>query len=669
MLVNPLKGPAMISQQNITTATPMGATLVPGGATFRVWAPRASAVFLNGMFGGQEHTGQSSDLLLANDGTGYWTGYFPGAGDGDLYHFWVAGPASGSTGFKRDPYARELATDLPFPASSCIIRSAAVYPWHDAAFVTPDFSNMIVYQIHIGVYAVSTPNVNSNFLDVIGKIPYLVSLGINVLQPLPVDEVETDPSMGYDGADYFSPDFPYVVTDSNALARYLTTINGLLQGKGMSLLSVNDISSGHGQLKALVDLCHVYGIAVAFDVVYNHAGGFTVNNALDDQCIYYFDRVADVGNNNDSLYFTDQDRGTGGLAFALWNNDVRQFILNNASYYVSEFHSDGFRYDEISILLSTNEDSGWSFCCDLTSTLRYIKPRLLQNAEYWPGEFNNYPKAWPSIVTPVANGGCGFDVVQHDALRNAVRGVLQSAAGGQQAAIQFDALAAALYPAGFAHGWQAVTCVENHDVVFVGRAQRIPTVADSSNHESWYARSRSRFATGILLTSPGIPQLFMGQEFLEDKQWNTSPNPFNLIWWGGLVSGVDSARANHLRFTQDLIRLRWSQPALRGDNVNPFHVHDLNRVIAFHRWLEGSGQDVVIVATLAEDTWYDYGVGFPYPGQWSEIFNSDVYDNWVNPVVAGNGGSIVASGPPMQGFPASASLVIPANGFVVFARS
>jgi 1,4-alpha-glucan branching enzyme len=125
---------------------------------------------------------------------------------------------------------------------------------------------------------------------------------------------------------------------------------------------------------------------------------------------------------------------------------------------------------------------------------------------------------------------------------------------------------------------------------------------------------------------------------------------------------------NHLRFTQDLIRLRWNQPALRGDNINTFHVHDANRVIAYQRWLEGAGRDVVVVATLSESTWYDYVVGFPSGGQWIEVFNSDVYDNWVNPQTAGNHGGIVASGPPLHGLSASASVVIPANGFVVFAR-
>ena len=655
----------MISQANILPATPMGANLVPGGgATFRVWAPRATAVYLNGTFGAAPLTGETDDLLMAKDANGYWTGFLANAAEGDLYHFWVAG--AGSQGYKRDPYARELATDQPFPQCSCVIRSGTAYPWHDAAFVTPDFSNMIIYQLHVGTYAPSAPGVASTFLDVIGKIEYLVALGVNVLQPLPVDELETDPSMGYNGADYFSPDFPYVVKDRAALAGYLATINGLLAAKGFAPLAIADITSGPAQLKAMVDLCHLYGIAVTFDVVYNHAGGFEG----DDQSLYFWDRAAGTNDNNQSLYFTNMGFA-GGLAFALWNNDVREFIINSASYYIEEFHADGFRYDEISALLSLDEDSGWSFCCNLTDTLRYIEPRLLQNAEYWPFEFSNYPKSSDSIVAPTGNGGAGFDVLQHDGLRGALRGAVGQASAGAGASVDFDSIAGNLYPQGFAHGWQAVPCVENHDLVAAGpgREPRIPALADGSNHRSWYARSRSRFATGLLMTAPGIPQLFMGQEFLEDKQWNWDPtDSSHLIWWYGLNSGTDTAMVNHLRFTQDLIRLRWKQPALRGDNVNPFHVDDQNRVIAFHRWLEGTGRDVIVVATLAESTWYDYAIGFPYAGGWLEVFNSDVYDNWVNPIVAGNGGGIVASGPPLHGFQASASIVVPANGMVVFAR-
>jgi 1,4-alpha-glucan branching enzyme len=102
--------------------------------------------------------------------------------------------------------------------------------------------------------------------------------------------------------------------------------------------------------------------------------------------------------------------------------------------------------------------------------------------------------------------------------------------------------------------------------------------------------------------------------------------------------------------------------------VNAFHVHNENRVLAFQRMLDGGGGDVIVAATLSDTTWYGYALGFPGTGVWREVFNSDVYDHWVNPQVAGNGGAVSAGGPPLHGFAASAAIVIPANGVVVFAR-
>jgi len=97
-------------------------------------------------------------------------------------------------------------------------------------------------------------------------------------------------------------------------------------------------------------------------------------------------------------------------------------------------------------------------------------------------------------------------------------------------------------------------------------------------------------------------------------------------------------------------------------------------VIAFQRWVPGAGQDVVVVATLSESTWWDYRVGFPSSGPWVEVFNSDAYDSCnangvsVNPQVAGNSGGVDADGPPLHNLPASASVTIPANGVVVFTK-
>src|ERR1700735_538198 len=87
----------MISQANCSATSPMGANLVAemgvagGGATFRAWAPRATAVYVNGVFGGVERSGQTPDLLMLNDGSGYWSGFLPEAGEGDTYGFYVVG--------------------------------------------------------------------------------------------------------------------------------------------------------------------------------------------------------------------------------------------------------------------------------------------------------------------------------------------------------------------------------------------------------------------------------------------------------------------------------------------------------------------------------------------------------------------------------------------------
>jgi 1,4-alpha-glucan branching enzyme len=724
----------MISQAYCTATTPMGANLVadyltsePGygglgrdvhgagaggvGATFRVWAPRAKAVYVNGIFDGMNRTGQKPALLMAKDVNGYWSGYIASAREGDTYRFYVVG--EGSSGYKRDPYARELANDpaAPFPVCAAVIRAAKDYPWHDADFRTPDYSDMVVYQLHIGTYAPAYPSPQTGrgpqlagpgwagtFLDVVEKVEYLAALGVNVVQPLPVYEMEDSPSLGYpglgyQGSDLFSPALDYAVYDVGALPGYLATINRLLKAKGLAPITVVDIVSGYAQLKAMVDLLHVYGIAVVFDVVHNHAGGWAQTYKVpesiapggvlhgDDHSLYFWDRAKTTGtdgnfDNNQSLYFTDQGF-VGGLAFALWNADVRRFLTNSTLYHVKELHADGFRYDEISMLLAMNRASGWVFCREGTTAVRKANSRVLQNAEYWPEE---YGAPAPLMVTAADAGGLGCDTVQHDGLREAIRTAVGQAAMGRDAYVGMTGIAMSMWPAGFAHSWQTVPCVENHDIVKLGERPRIPALADGSNRRSWYARSRTRVAMALLLTAPGIPQLFMGQEFLEDKQWCPDPRTEDhLIWWGGLERDadgkmVDPAMGDHLRFTQDAVRLRCQQPALRAEGLNVFYTSDADRVIAFQRWVEEVGRDVVVVATLSESTWWGYRVGFPSAGRWVEVFNSDAYDSCiangvsVNPMVAGNDGGFEADWVPMHGLAASASVVIPANGVVVFVK-
>jgi 1,4-alpha-glucan branching enzyme len=167
------------------------------------------------------------------------------------------------------------------------------------------------------------------------------------------------------------------------------------------------------------------------------------------------------------------------------------------------------------------------------------------------------------------------------------------------------------------------------------------------------------------MSAPGIPMLFMGQEILEDKPW--SDDVFNwpqfLIWWDGLEA--DRHMRDFLRFTADLIAIRRTHDALRGDGIRVSQVHDDDRVLVVHRWVEGVGRDVVIVTSLNERTLEGYRIGLPHPGRWCEVFNSDYYDFFPNPSVAGNDGTVEAEPVPAGTYSLSAPLRIPANGAVI----
>ena len=272
-----------------------------------------------------------------------------------------------------------------------------------------------------------------------------------------------------------------------------------LSAAGAFPLTLDQIRPGINQLKCLIDLAHLKGLAVVFDLVYNHAGG-----GFDDHSLYFYDRLAH-GDQNDSLYFTDEG-WAGGLVFAYWNANVRQFLIDNASAFLKEYRIDGVRYDEVRVI-SNNRPGGVELCQDITSTLRFIRPSAIQIAEYW-----DWDRAFPVTPTP---GGLGFDAALGDGFRDAARGVLTQAAGGEGAELRLDPVASALYPtAGCDEAWRLVQCLENHDLTYAGHdgAARVAFLADPADRDSWYARSRARAATALLFAAPGIPALFMGQE-------------------------------------------------------------------------------------------------------------------------------------------------------------
>ncbi len=258
-----------------------------------------------------------------------------------------------------------------WPDCQCLLYNPASFPWHDQLWKPPLFHELVIYQLHIGTWYIPIGRNNGTFLDIIDRLPYLKALGINAVQLLPIVEFPTMFSLGYNGVDYYSPETDYGVNeDDPQLSHYLERVNALLHQVDPTLLPYEreHILGGANQFRMLVDMCHLHGLALILDVVYNHAGG-----DFGDRSIYFYDRQP-YGDQNQSLYFTD--RGwAGGLVFAYWNNDVKQFLIDNAKFYLEECHCDGFRYDEVSVIKNEGGEHGWRFCQDVTDTCHYLKPQ------------------------------------------------------------------------------------------------------------------------------------------------------------------------------------------------------------------------------------------------------------------------------------------------------
>lgn len=634
----------------------MGANLTRDGATFRVWAPHANAVFV--LWGGHDRNERPSDSWRLHRMGSHFVGFVRGAKDGDKYRFWVEGPYG--RGPRRDPWARELEW-FGYPHCDGILRDPHSYPWASAGFVPPAFHELSLYQVHVGTYFATDVAGNDErltrsgrFLDVVERIEYIADLGVRAVQLLPIVEWETQRSLGYNSTDIFSPEMDYF-TPLDELDRYKPTIDRLFAKFGKLAPSKHVLHSGINQLKLLVDLLHLHGVAVLFDVVYNH-----INGDQQEQALRRYDYWEQAGRPH-GIYFGSSG-WAGGMVPHFPTDEVRSFLIENAVHFLNEYHVDGFRYDEVTVI---DRMGGWRFCQDLTDTLHFINPKAVHISEYW-----EFDKSW--AIKPTHSNGAGFDATWLDTARDGIRRAVAGAAVGRDAHVDMNELLRSLAPPfGSSGHWRAVQLIENHDLHRAGHDKYVPRIArlaDSSMPRSWYARSRARVANGLLLTAPGIPQVFMGQEILDDNAWTDNPShhAHARVWWDGLRQSPEMR--DHHRFMRDLFWARRHIRGLTGDGLNAYQAHDIDRVLAFHRWVEGVGEDVVVVASLNEQTLTDYTVGFPSAGWWRELLNSDAYESSPGHVTRGNAGAVGAHASPAWGMPASAKIVIPANSILVFGR-
>ncbi len=587
----PVDGGFALDFLNLTHA-PLGATPATGGTVFRVWAPTRTTAFVRGEFNGWGTT------AMVKTGE-YFAIYVAGAGARQQYKYFFNGIT-----WNTDARARAL---NPGDSYNAYIENPFGYTWHDAAYVTPAFEQMVVYQLHIGTFAgrndpMGVATYPSRFIDVAARVGYLDSLGVNAVMFNPFTEFPTDASAGYNPVTMWSPESWYGTPD---------------------------------QLKAMVDSLHAHGIAVLLDIVWNHFSA-TDNNLwnYDGSQIYFDTPAVDTPWGSQA----DFDRGP-----------VQDYFANSAMMWLEEYHLDGYRMDATSYMTIPGQGaSGWALMQRLNDEVDRRWADKIVIAEQLPND--------QAISTPTALGGAGFDAQYHMQFRDNVRQAIFDAAFGDP---NMNAVRSALLGTGtYISGRRAFDYLELHDEAWPssGGQRLIKNIDSTAPYDDVWAKGRSKLGFGLTLTAPAIPALLMGTEWLEDTDFD--PSSTHRIDWSKKVTYWDI-----WAFYRDLIHARRSLSPLRSDaSIYVSHVNESGNVIAFRRY-DGSGTSMMVLANFSNNDYTGYRVGVPAAGGWIESIDSQ------SARYGGNGldnpGVLQTEAVTYDGFAQSLVLNVPRMGLLV----
>jgi maltooligosyltrehalose trehalohydrolase len=432
---------------------------------FRVWAPRARRVRVRL---GDEHAHP-----LAPDSEGWWSAELAAPASTD-YLYLLDDDERGVP----DPRSRWQPAGVHGPSR---VYDDDAYAWRDAGWLGRQWPGSVVYELHVGTF---TPA--GTFDGAIERLDHLVSLGVTHVELLPVNAFNGTWNWGYDGADWYAVHEPY---------------------------------GGPDGLKRFVDACHAAGLAVVLDVVYNHLG--PSGN--------YLPRFGP--------YLAAQ-RNTWGEVINLDGPDsgpVRSYIIDNALMWLRHYHVDGLRLDAVHALVDT---SSRHLLADLSEQVDELEIELGRTMTVIAeSDLND-----PIMITPRADGGYGLDAQWDDDVHHALHAVLSGEREGYYADFGSLAVLAKVYTSAFLHdgtystfrhavhgrpvdrehtaGSRFVTFLQNHDQV--GNRARGDRLAELT--------SPDRLAIGavLLLTSPFVPLLWMGEEWATRKRWpffSSHPEP------------------------------------------------------------------------------------------------------------------------------------------------
>lgn len=550
----------------------MGAIPNASGVAFRVWAPNAASVSVAGTFNGWSKTATP----LASEGNGYWSADEPIARISDEYKFLLINRDSGVELWKNDPYARQL-TSGAGPVNSVI--ADPDFTWTTTGYSSPSWNEMVIYELHIGTFLFDpvNPRKRGSFKSLISKLDYLKELGINAIEVMASGEFETDTSWGYNPAYIFAIESDY---------------------------------GGPNGFRDFVNQAHQRGIAVIFDVVYNHLGP----QGLD---MWQFDGWQLDGHGG--IYFYNDWR-----RYTLWaetrpdygRGEVRQYFRDNAIRWLETRYVDGLRWDATGWIRNVdgyNNDpkddipDGWRLMQWINSEIQAEQPWKISIAE------DMQDNEW--LTKEVGKGGAGFSAQWGAGFVHAIRNAIIS---GDDNSRDMVAVGKAISYGYNEDVFERVIYTESHDEDANGHS-RVPEEIWPGQAGSYFSKKRATLGIALVLTAPGIPMLFQGQEFLEDGYFSDTRE---LDW------SKATKNAGIVALCRDLIHLRrnWFNQTrgLQGQNLNVYHVNNLDKLIAFHRWDSGgAGDDVVVIANFANRSYANYNLGLPRAGLWRVRFNSD----------------------------------------------
>jgi 1,4-alpha-glucan branching enzyme len=544
----------------------LGAVAHEGGTQFGVWAPFAASVAVTGDF-----NNWSQDAThLENDGTGCWYADVGEAHIGQEYKFAIK---NGETVYlKNDPRAMSLTS-----SNGNSVIADPNFNWSSDEFKIPPAQEQVIYELHVGTFFRPDPAASGTFESAAAKLDYLADLGINVIELMPIGGMPMGRGWGY------APDYIYAVEASYG---------------------------GRKALQEFVDAAHQRGIAVMLDVVYNHFGP----EGLD---MWQFDGWSENGKGG--IYFYNDWRSStpwGDTRPDYGRPEVQQYILDNVRMWLRDCRIDGLRVDSTHFIRnakgnnndpSTDIPDGWTLLQKINAAARDENSSAIMIAE--DAAQNEF------ITKPADQTGAGFTSQWETSFPYVVRDALEPISDADRNLGPICDTLAKRYN-GDAFG--RVVFSESHDMNANGRA-RVDQEISPHSPGDLFARRRSALGAAIVLTAPGIPMLFQGQEFMEDGSFNH---------WRALDWAKAERFGGILQLYKDLVALRRNQPGhtrgLLGQSFKVLHLHEDNNMMAYHRWDQGgAGDDVVIALNFANGTYTDYRIPFPRPGVWKCRFNSD----------------------------------------------